>query len=293
MQWRKFAIRLAMTGITRKKAAELLADSFGTQPQYSFADDQYTVSDALHRTWTVVPAPEVSAQKLSNDHLVGANQLYQVRLCSPLLYRQDVTVLDDVLRRMEQNGGVLHETTGLAVLLEVTGLEDRQKYADNLEHIYQSKGRLLQKALHREFSALADCAEWEERGLVSFPIFSGSFDYNEVLSCIQLAQAISQFAAERRSIRQKENTSSNEKFQLRTWLVRIGFVGAEFKFARKMLTESLDGNSAWLRKTEMTEEKQEEVQPEVVGEQDFTVQQKAAAAQDAVKFTEPDHGITM
>ena len=65
---------------------------------------------------------------------------------------------------------------------------------------------------------------------------------------VQLSQGIVDFAAKSKGIRQKENDLSNEKFRMRTWLVRIGFVGEEFKYARKLLTENLSGNSAWLRK---------------------------------------------
>ena len=39
--------------------------------------------------------------------------------------------------------------------------------------------------------------------------------------------------------------STNEKYTFRTWLLRLGLIGDEFKTARKCLLEHLDGNIAW------------------------------------------------
>ena len=40
---------------------------------------------------------------------------------------------------------------------------------------------------------------------------------------------------------------------MRTWLVRIGMVGEEYRATRKQFTKELRGNSAWLRKIEVEE----------------------------------------
>ena len=37
----------------------------------------------------------------------------------------------------------------------------------------------------------------------------------------------------------------NEKFAMRVWLNRIGFIGDEFKACREHLYQHLDGNAAW------------------------------------------------
>ena len=39
--------------------------------------------------------------------------------------------------------------------------------------------------------------------------------------------------------------STNEKYTFRTWLLRLGMIGEEFKTARKHLLKNLDGNIAW------------------------------------------------
>ena len=53
-------------------------------------------------------------------------------------------------------------------------------------------------------------------------------------------QALTQNAASAR-----KTTSTNEKYTMRTWLLRMGMIGDEFKTARQFLLESLDGDIAF------------------------------------------------
>ena len=43
----------------------------------------------------------------------------------------------------------------------------------------------------------------------------------------------------------KEREITNDKFTMRLFLIRLGFVGEEYKTARKILLQNLTGNSAW------------------------------------------------
>ncbi len=257
MVWRKYGLEMEMTGITRKRAAELAAEQFGTTAAYTFEGDKYSITDTRGRTWTVLPCPGVRAERWQNNKMVGANQLYQVKVRTPMLYESDFETVKKILGRLETGGAVTNECTGMTVRLGMAGLNSPERFENNLANIYESKGTLLQKAIGREFGSLADCSRLGEQGVVSLPLFPGSLDENEVRSYVQLAQCIVDFAAKSKTIRQKENDSPNEKFRLRTWLVRIGFVGEEYKYARKLLTENLSGNSAWLRKAEMESQAEE------------------------------------
>ena len=248
MVWKKYALEMEFTGITRKRAAELIAEHFGTAAQYSFDGDKYSVADTRGRVWTVLPCPSVRAERWQNNKMVGANHLYHMKICTPLLYEDDFETVEKILGQLETGGAVTNESTGMAVQLSMVGLDHRERFESNLANLYESRGALLQKAVGREFGSLADCSLLGEQGVVSLPLFPSSLDENDMRSYVQLSQGIVDFATKSKGIRQKENDLSNEKFRMRTWLVRIGFVGEEFKYARKLLTENLSGNSAWLRK---------------------------------------------
>lgn len=66
----------------------------------------------------------------------------------------------------------------------------------------------------------------------------------EVKSYIQLCLAISHQALVQRGASRSKTQSSNEKYTFRTWLLRLGMIGDEFKTARLHLLKNLEGNIA-------------------------------------------------
>jgi len=64
-------------------------------------------------------------------------------------------------------------------------------------------------------------------------------------SYIQLCLAMSQMAKDLKTASPKEQQKENKKFAMRTWLMRMGFIGEEFATARQVLTENLDGDNAF------------------------------------------------
>ena len=67
----------------------------------------------------------------------------------------------------------------------------------------------------------------------------------ELKSYIQLCLALSAQAKAAKSASPKEPQVDNPKFAMRTWLIRLGFVGEEFETAREILTRNLDGDAAF------------------------------------------------
>ena len=83
------------------------------------------------------------------------------------------------------------------------------------------------------------------KGTIEFRMFNSTLHAGEVKSYIQLCLAIShQALIQQRAMRTKTH-SSNEKYTFRTWLLRLGMIGDEFKTARLHLLKNLDGNIAW------------------------------------------------
>ena len=62
---------------------------------------------------------------------------------------------------------------------------------------------------------------------------------------IQLCLALSQMAKEVRTASPKPQQNENPKYAMRTWLLRLGFIGDEFKTAREILTKRLAGDTAF------------------------------------------------
>ena len=67
----------------------------------------------------------------------------------------------------------------------------------------------------------------------------------QLKSFIQLCLALSEMAKEVKTASPKPQQTENPKFAMRTWLMRMGFIGEEFATARDFLTRNLDGDAAF------------------------------------------------
>ena len=67
----------------------------------------------------------------------------------------------------------------------------------------------------------------------------------QLKSYIQLCLALSQMAKTVKTASPKPQQNENPKYAMRTWLLRLGFIGEEFKTARETLTKKLAGDTAF------------------------------------------------
>ena len=67
----------------------------------------------------------------------------------------------------------------------------------------------------------------------------------QLKSYIQLCLAMSELAKEVRSASARPQQSENDRYAMRTWLLRLGFIGDEFKTARELYTKRLSGDTAF------------------------------------------------
>ena len=110
----------------------------------------------------------------------------------------------------------------------------------NLDRIIESKGKLLRKALGTD-TLVYEIAD----GKIRFPWFHISGSPEEVTAYTQLITALAEMAKNSKRITAKERTMCNEKYAFRCFLLRLGFIGDEYKAARRVLLKNLDGSSAF------------------------------------------------
>ena len=67
----------------------------------------------------------------------------------------------------------------------------------------------------------------------------------QLKSYIQLCLALSQLAKQVKTASANPQQTENPKYAMRTWLLRLGFIGDEFKTARELYTKRLDGDTAF------------------------------------------------
>ena len=128
---------------------------------------------------------------------------------------------------------------GLTVTLPAASLPSEA--LTNLTSLLTAKGRLIRKALGVEALPVEVSPD-----TVSFPWFEGrDLDTDEVKTYTHLISALCDMARNQKRITAKEKATDNDKYAFRCFLLRLGFIGAEFKDERKILLRDLSGNSAF------------------------------------------------
>ena len=118
------------------------------------------------------------------------------------------------------------------------------------------------------------------KGTIEFRMFNSTLHAGEVKSYIQLCLAISHQALVQKSASRSRTQSSNEKYTFRTWLLRLGMIGEEFKTARQHLLKNLDGNIAWKDPAQAVEQRERLMQRRI---------QAQEAAQSVEQLPEVHH----
>lgn len=77
------------------------------------------------------------------------------------------------------------------------------------------------------------------------PERKGGLHAGQLKAMIQLCLAMSQMAKQLRTASPKKQQTENEAYAFRCWMLRLGFIGDEFKTARDYFMRNFEGNSAW------------------------------------------------
>ena len=137
----------------------------------------------------------------------------------------------------EQN----HEDEVSVSIPEETMTEEE---TEKLMNLIASKETLLKKALGRDSLEVI-----RREGKVTFPWISGT-DAEEVSAVTKLISAMCETAKKQKRVNAKEKAVENEKYAFRCFLLRLGFIGDEYKADRKTLLKNFSGSSAFKAKKE-------------------------------------------
>ena len=291
-------VEIEMNHITRKNAAKLAADFFGT--------GRY--EDTAHRngyyTWSAWDA-EGREWKFQRDVSIAGADSEKCELVTPILHYEDIELLQELVRRLRKAGAISHAGVGAGVHIHIGANGHTPQTLRNLANLMASHERLIADALkidqgrmnrycrtvnpqfieqlnQKKPTNMAQFADiWYTanganygrnqhyndsryhmlnlhatftKGTVEFRLFQFAKPANgkqnglhagQLKSYIQLCLVLSQMAKEVKSASAKPQQSENPKYAMRTWLLRLGFIGDEFKTAREILTKRLSGDGAF------------------------------------------------
>jgi len=111
---------------------------------------------------------------------------------------------------------------------------------ENLHRLVDAKAALIKKAL--AVDSLPIEADGEK---VSFPWFADGQDGDSAKAYTHFITALCDMARNQKRVTAKERPADNEKYAFRCFLLRLGFIGAEYKGERKVLLKNLSGNGSF------------------------------------------------
>ena len=126
------------------------------------------------------------------------------------------------------------ETVGLTVEVPLEGAA-----VENLTKLLEAKGRLIRRAL-----AVDSLPIEVTDSTVKFPWFS-ECGADECKAYTHFVSALCDLAANAKRVTAKEKETDNDKYAFRCFLLRLGFIGSEYKAERKILLRNLTGSSAF------------------------------------------------
>ncbi len=110
---------------------------------------------------------------------------------------------------------------------------------DNLQKMVYSKASLIKKALGADALPIQICDE-----KVSFPWFTET-DADSVHAYTAFISKLSEAAKNATRVTAVDRLVDNERYAFRCFLLRLGFIGAEYKTDRRILLQNLTGSSAF------------------------------------------------
>ena len=140
-----FGVEVEMTGITREKAAKIVAEVLGSTPSSPSRNcyQTRTIADQANRKWKIMR--DSSITPIKND---GSNEYldeYRVEFVTPPLKYDDIELLQNIIRKLRENGAKSHRSCGIHI--HVDGANHDAKSLRRLVNFMTSRQDLIYEAL--------------------------------------------------------------------------------------------------------------------------------------------------
>ena len=140
-----FGVEVEMTGITREKAARIIADVLGTTPSRPESSCYHarTIVDQAARKWKVMRDSSITA--IRNDETMEPIDEYRVEFVTPPLQYSDIELLQNIIRKLRENGAKSHSSCGIHI--HVDGANHTATSLRKLVNFITSRQDLIYEAL--------------------------------------------------------------------------------------------------------------------------------------------------
>lgn len=142
----RFGIEIEMTGITREKAAEVVAGYFGTESFYiGTSYETYAALDGQGRQWKFMSDGSIDTERKEGSRRVWADSDYSTEMVSPICRYEDIIPIQEIIRELKRHGAITNKSCGIHVHVDASPFDART--LRNITNIMASKEDLIYKAL--------------------------------------------------------------------------------------------------------------------------------------------------
>ena len=219
-------INYKVTGEGRKELVKAVSTILQTKAVYKrMPTCAYEIGDiTIDKEGTLVCEDDAKAERIAHD-----------------LIADGFTAADDTTEAQADDAEPAEETEGpesLAISMPKDGFTDDA--IANLKHLVESKATLIKKALGAENLTIT-----VEDDKISFPWFTGYPAPDEISAYAKFIGRLCVMAKTQKRVTAKDKAVDNDKYAFRCFLLRLGFIGDEYKADRKILLSKLSGSSAF------------------------------------------------
>ena len=216
----KKEIRFTLKSKQRPKLAQKIGNILGTAPHYERGPScAYDIAGYRLDKEGVLHIPEGVEEETVEDLIL------QLRECG---FQDDAEVIEEVPVQQEK----------LTIAIPKDSLTDTA--LENLQKIIANKQTLFQRAFRMDSTEIEITDE-----KINFTWFPYTADGDELAAYTQFISRLCDMARDAKRVSSKPTETDNDKYAFRCFLLRLGFIGKEYKTARKILLRNLTGNSAF------------------------------------------------
>ncbi len=214
-------VRYNVTGARRKELAQVISEITGAKAEY-----QYMPTCAY----------EIDFFTLTKDGTLEFADNSDTEIVKEVLDGiADAGFEYEMAEEKETDDKDSDEPIGLTVSIPLDKVN-----VGNLTRLLDAKGNLIKKALGIDALPIEISED-----AVSFPWFSELPDADSAAAYTHLISALCQMSREQKRITATAKDVENEKYAFRCFLLRLGFIGDDYKKDRKILLRNLSGSSAF------------------------------------------------
>lgn len=228
-------------GEERKKVVQIISEIIGIAPVYkkvpscAYEIGTFTVSKEGVISWTEDTDAETAKTVVAGLQIMG------------FVPKEERNTIKKVMEKKQQpKAGAPKQPQKQSniepdkLIVEIPRRLMNDTALANLDRIIEGKSTLIKKAIG------ADSLEYEiTADRIRFPWFTLTEDAEENKAYTTFISKLAEQARTAKRVTLKDKPVDNEKYAFRCFLLRLGFIGEEYKDARKVLLKRLSGNGAW------------------------------------------------